>query len=144
MQDLGLPPDMPEPILMPPHLDRVTKSFWNWFYNDIAHHPLGIQRQGTWHETIAVEEVAAFGGLGYQWSLVHGVSHLTLWTPPGVYKRTRTAVTAEELPPFSLVTRCWFDLCRDMSIIGTYDWETATAQLDRFKRYEARQYGDCW
>lgn len=143
MQDLGLPSDMPEAIEMPLRLKEVTFPFWNWFHNDIMGHPLGVQRNGDWHAAPDVQALQGFGSLGYQWRSTDGISWLTLWTGSG-HKRTRTAITGKDIPPFSLLTRCWFDLCLDMAIIDERDWEDATAQLERFKVYERREYGQCW
>lgn len=141
MPNLGLPTDMPEPVHMVPHLDRITKPFWNWVYNDILHHPLGVQRHGTWHKETAPAEIASFGDLTYQWSYTIALSSLTLATASGA-KRTRTAMTDKPRPPFSLLTRCWFDLCLDLDLIDASDWESATDQLERFQTYEKREYGE--
>lgn len=144
MHDLGIPHDAPEAITMPVHLEMMTKPFWNWFYNDIIHHPLGTQRQGRWHDPITPDEMGARGGLDYQWTLTRELSWLTLCTHNGEYKRTRTALTTNIRPPFSLLTRCWFDLCRDMGLIDDGEWEGAVAQVERFRMWERTEYGDCW
>lgn len=144
MRALGIPQDAPDPIQMPVHLEMMTKAFWNWYYNDILHHPLGVQRTGRWHDVLAVDEIAAQGGLCYQWSRTQELSWLTLWTPDGPHKRTRTAVTDNIRPPFSLLTRCWFDLCQDMDLISKDEWAAAAEQLERFRVWERAEYGECW
>jgi hypothetical protein len=135
--------DVPDPIDMGPRFHAITTTFWNWIFNDVLHDPRGVRREGHWGaEPVAV--LAECGGVHYQWSNTGGLSWLTLWTRDGTHRRTRTAVTASTRPPFSLLTRCWFDLCLDANLINEDEWSGVCAQLERFKTWERPEYGDCW
>jgi hypothetical protein len=135
--------DVPDPIDMDPAFHAITTTFWNWIFNDVLHDPRGVQRESHW----GAEPIAGFaacGGIHYAWSEDKGISSLVLRTGDGTHRRTLIALTKAAKPPFSLLTRCWFDLCLDATIINQDEWSGVCAQLERFKIWERPEYGDCW
>lgn len=135
--------NVPERLDLEPRFHAITSTFWEWIFTEVLHTPHGVLRESHW-DAAPVAFLAALGGVDYRWRTEDGMSSLRLRTGNGAHEQTWIASTASDKPPFSLLTRCWFDLCLDVGIINKDEWSRVCPQLDRFKIWERPEYGDCW
>jgi len=131
-------------VLLPPSFAPAGVAFWSWIYNDVFAHPNGpIQRLAHWTNT-GIEDIEIHGGLHYCWMANESISTLLLWTDDKAAEAARTAVTASPRPPFSLLSRVWFDLARSLGMVTDAEWEHLCAAAEAMKPSEYSEYGNSW
>lgn len=132
-----------EPMLLPTSIREATGRFLNWVYNDVFYSDDGVLH-------LAVGDFTALPGFGaylrvfYEWIHVDGGSQLTLGVVGADHQKVTRWADTQELPPFSLLMRCWVDLCHNMGVLSEGDWVDMDDAIDRAREAERPIYGDCW
>jgi hypothetical protein len=133
-----------KPIVMPPSFAPVGIAFWNWVYNDVFAHPNGpIRRQAHWANT-GIEDIDTHGGVHYCWRTNESISVLLLWADDKAAEAVRSATTDVPRPPFSLLSRVWFDLAHRLGMLTDAEWEHLCECAEEMKPAERSEYGDAW
>lgn len=133
-----------DPMVLPESIREATGRFLNWIYNDVFHADGGVKR-------VAVGGLVALPGFGtyvqvvYEWTPTGEGSELSL----GIAGDRRTQVrhyarTREDKPPFSLLMKAWFDLCREMGALGEGEWIDMDDRIAAAREDERATWGTYW
>lgn len=133
-----------KPIVLPSSFAPAGVAFWTWIYNDVFAHPTGPIRRFAHWPGAGIEAIENHGGLDYSWMVTGSVATLLLQTGDKAAKVARAAVTDSPRPPFSLLSRVWFDLAHGLGMVTDAEWEHLCAAADAMKPSECSEYGNSW